>query len=88
MAGVGNWPGRSLGNGRAAVVPVLTKATGNDGRAQHHERHQRNDHDRDETDKVFRVLEQVCIPASYFGRVCAQIAQYPWILCISFANDD
>lgn len=49
-----------LGNGSAAIVPILPKAMGYDGRAQHKERHQQDDHHDRQPDEVFGVLEHGC----------------------------
>ena len=82
-------PGRDLRDGIAPVVAVLSKTARNDSSTQHNKRHQGDCHDCGQPDEVFRVFEQVRIPASNVGRVLrGKIAQCSWILCISFSNDD
>jgi hypothetical protein len=89
VPGMSDGPSRDLRDRRSTIMAVLTKAVRNNSGAQNDERHQSDDHDGCETDEVFRVFEQVRIPASNFGRVLRlEIAQCLWILCISSANDD
>ena len=63
VAREGNRPGRCLGNRSPAIVPVLSKASWNDGGAQHNKSAHREGDDYSEPDEMFQVLEQVPIPA-------------------------
>lgn len=71
VAGKGCRPGCDLRDRRAPVVAVLSKTARNDSSPQHDKRDQGDCHDCGQPDEVFCVLEQVRIPASDFGRVCA-----------------
>ncbi len=59
VAGEGHGPGGDLGDGGAAIVPVLPKAARDDDGAQDDECDQRDRHDGGEPDEVFNILEQV-----------------------------
>jgi len=69
VPGMGDRPSGNFGDRGSAVVPVLSKTGRDDGSAQHGKCQQRDNHDGSETDEVFRVFEQVRIPAPNFGRV-------------------
>lgn len=53
-----NRPGRDLGNGIAAIMPILTERLGNDGRTQQDKCDDRDAHHDCEPDEVFEVFKQ------------------------------
>ena len=69
VAGKRNWPGRSLSDGGAAIVPVLPEAARNHCCAQGGEYSHRDRHDDSEPNQVFRVFEQWIVPSRESARV-------------------
>lgn len=63
VPGMGNRASGDFGNGRTAIVAILTKRAGNDDGAQEHERDQGKRHDYREADEMFDIFEQVRIQA-------------------------
>jgi len=71
----GYGPGRDLGNGVAAIVPVLAKTAGNDSGSQNDECDHCDRHDDRESDEVFDVLEQFVrlTPGASCATFCAML---------------
>jgi len=70
VAGESHWAGGDFGDGRAAIVSVLSEAAGDDDGTQAYEGNQRDGHNSGETDEMFRVLEQVM--RQTLGASCAK----------------
>ncbi len=81
--------GRDLADRRTSVVTVLAKTVGHYRGPQNHEcRHRDDEHDC-QTNEVFDILKQVCVPCVLTpATICARSAQCTWIPEILLASDD